>query len=290
MTWKTTNMRHLSYFQSIISRLLYCFLLSIYYPAGAAPRPSIELATPYRDNIEVSEYWVSEKLDGIRARWNGQDLLSKGGTIFNPPPWFIVGFPSQALDGELWIARGSFEETASIVMRDEAGARWQKVKFMLFDLPDDIGTFSQRLQKLTTLVAHVDSPYLQLITQYKLTDNTALMDKLDYIAILNGEGLMLHHQDAAYTHQRSTHLLKLKKYQDAEAKVIGHFPGKGKYRGLLGSLLVQLNSGEKFKIGSGFNDQQRQYPPPVGTIITFKYYGKTARGIPRFASFMRIRK
>jgi DNA ligase-1 len=142
---------------------------------------------------------------------------------------------------------------------------------------------------LAALVAKSDSPYLELITQYKLTDKRALMDKLDDVAALDGEGLMLHHQDATYTPKRSPHLLKLKKYQDAEATVIGHLPGKGKYQGLLGSLLVQLAGGEKFKIGSGLSDQQRQHPPPVGTIITFKYYGKTARGIPRFASFMRVR-
>jgi DNA ligase-1 len=282
-------MRQSSYFQSIISRIIFCFLLSFYYPSSAATPPSIELATTYRDNIEVSDYWISEKLDGFRARWDGQRLVSKGGNAFNPPPWFIAGFPAQALDGELWIARGSFEETASIVMRDDPGEQWQRVKFMVFDLPGDRGTFSQRLQKLAALVARADSPYLELITQYKLADKTALMDKLDDIAELNGEGLMLHHQDAIYTPKRSSYLLKLKKYQDAEAKVIAHLPGKGKYQGLLGSLLVQLARGEKFKIGSGLSDQQRQHPPPVGAIITFKYYGKTARGIPRFASFMRIK-
>ncbi|MFT6899471.1 MAG: DNA ligase-1 [Paraglaciecola sp.] len=289
MTYKTTNMRQSSYLQSLISRIIFCFLLIFYYPSSAAVPPSIELSTAYRDNIEVSDYWISEKLDGIRARWDGQRLVSKGGNPFNPPPWFIAGFPAQALDGELWIARGRFEETASIVMRTHPGKQWQSLKFMLFDLPNHRGTFSQRLEKLAALVAQANSPYLELITQYKLADKTALMNKLDDVAALNGEGLMLHHQDATYAPKRSAHLLKLKKYQDAEAKVVGHLPGKGKYQGLVGSLLVQLTSGEKFKLGSGLSDHQRLQPPPVGAIITFKYYGKTARGIPRFASFMRIR-
>jgi DNA ligase-1 len=254
----------------------------------AVTPPPIELATTYSGNVKVSEYWVSEKLDGIRARWDGQRLISKGGNPFNPPPWFVARFPTQALDGELWIGRGGFEETASIVLRSAATKHWQKLKFMVFDLPHDNGTFSQRLVKLGAVVSQADSPYLHLITQYKLADETALMHKLDDIVAKNGEGLMLHHQDALYTHRRSAHLIKLKTFQDAEAKVMAHLPGKGKYHGLLGSILVELKSGKKFKIGSGFSDLQRHRPPPIGSIITFKHYGKTARGIPRFASFMRV--
>ncbi|MFQ3236385.1 MAG: DNA ligase-1 [Paraglaciecola sp.] len=275
-------------FKSIIPLIFFSFLVGFYYPSSASV-PSIELATAYKGKIDVSDYFISEKLDGIRARWDGKRLISKGGKIFTPPPWFIAGFPTQALDGELWIARGCFEETLSIVMGADAGERWQKLKLMIFDLPNHKGTFSQRLEGLATLVARTDSPYLELIPQYKLTDKTALMNKLDYIGASSGEGLMLHHQDAIYTPKRSVHLLKLKKYQDAEALVIEHLPGKGKYQGLLGSLLVKIASGETFKIGSGLSDQQRQHPPPVGTMITFKYYGKTARGIPRFASFIRVR-
>lgn len=269
--------------------LLLCVGMGFCDHLPAVTPPAIELATTYSGNVNISEYWVSEKLDGIRARWDGQRLISKGGNPFNPPNWFVAGFPAQALDGELWIDRARFEETASIVMRDEAGDKWQKLKFMLFDLPDDNGTFSQRLLKLSAIVTRVDSPYLHLITHYKLADETQLLNKLDDIVTKSGEGLMLHHQNALYSHRRNAHLIKLKTFEDEEAKVISHLPGKGKYQGLMGSIKVELKSGEQFKIGSGFSDLQRQYPPPIGAIVTFKYYGKTARGIPRFASFMRIR-
>ena len=94
---------------------------------------------------------------------------------------------------------------------------------------------------------------------------------------------------SGYRSGRSNDLLKVKQYQDAEAVVVHHLPGKGKYEGLMGSMLVELEDGRRFRIGSGFSDSERAYPPRPGTTITFKHYGLTATGLPRFASFLRIR-
>jgi DNA ligase-1 len=135
----------------------------------------------------------------------------------------------------------------------------------------------------------IASPYLQVIPQFKLANKSELMQKLDELVEQGAEGLMLNHHNAYYQDGRSASLLKLKKHQDAEARVIEHIPGKGKYKNMLGSLLVELDSGLQFKIGSGFSDLQRQEPPQINTVITFKYYGLTARGIPRFASFLRVK-
>ncbi|WP_416308082.1 DNA ligase [Neptunicella sp. SCSIO 80796] len=250
----------------------------------------IQLASIYHSGISIKEYWISEKLDGVRARWDGKQLLTRNGNVIQAPGWFVQAFPQQALDGELWVARNSFELTTSIVLRDIADDRWQQVKLMLFDLPDGPGSFSQRLDKMEVLVAKTASPYLQMIPQFRLDNEAQLTAKLDSMVAQGAEGLMLHHQDAYYQDGRSDKLLKLKKYQDAEATVIEHLPGKGKYQNMLGALLVELQDGTQFKIGSGFSDLQRQNPPPIGSAITFKYYGKTVNGLPRFASFMRVRE
>ena len=256
---------------------------------------SQQLATSYQDDIVVKDYWISEKLDGIRARWNGSSLITRNGNIINAPTWFVKNFPPQTLDGELWLARNSFERTASIVLRKTPNQDWQNIKFMLFDLPEHKGTFSQRLAKLQILVDTVASPNLQVIPQFKLANQSQLMLKLDDIVALGAEGLMLNHHGALYEDGRSTNLLKLKKHQDAEARVIAHYPGKGKYKNMMGSLLVELteagefDNGIQFKIGSGFSDKQRREPPSIGTIITFKYFGLTTRGIPRFASYLRVK-
>ncbi|WP_293752179.1 DNA ligase [uncultured Paraglaciecola sp.] len=248
-----------------------------------------QLATSYQEDIVVNDYWVSEKLDGIRARWNGNALVTRNANIIHAPVWFVKNFPAQTMDGELWLARNSFEKTASIVLRKTPSQDWKNIKFMLFDLPEHKGTFTQRLTELYYLADTIASPNVQVIPQFKLANHRQLMRKLDEIVAEGAEGLMLNHQGAYYQDGRSANLLKLKKHQDAEAKVIAHIPGKGKYQNMLGSLLVELHTGLQFKIGSGFSDVQRQEPPPIGSIITFKYYGLTAKGIPRFASFLRIK-
>jgi DNA ligase-1 len=248
-----------------------------------------QLARLYHDDIVIKDYYVSEKLDGIRGRWNGSALITRSGNIINAPAWFIKNFPQQTMEGELWLARNSFAKTASIILRKTPNEDWRKIKFMLFDLPEHKGTFSQRLIELRLLVDVIASPYLQVIPQFKLANKSELMQKLDELVEQGAEGLMLNHHNAYYQDGRSASLLKLKKHQDAEARVIEHIPGKGKYKNMLGSLLVELDSGLQFKIGSGLSDLQRQEPPQINTVITFKYYGLTARGIPRFASFLRVK-
>ena len=248
-----------------------------------------QLARLYHDDIVVQDYYVSEKLDGIRGRWNGSALITRNGNIINAPAWFVKNFPHQTMEGELWLARNSFAKTASIILRKTPNEDWRNIKFMLFDLPEHKGTFSQRLSELQRLVNTVDNPHLQMISQFKLANKNELMRKLNELVEQGAEGLMLNHDDAYYQDGRSASLLKLKKYQDAEAKVTAHILGKGKYKNMLGSLLVELDNGLQFKIGTGFSDVQRHTPPEIDSVITFKYYGLTARGIPRFASFLRIK-
>jgi len=63
----------------------------------------------------------------------------------------------------------------------------------------------------------------------------------------------------------------------------------GKYTGLLGALLCQLENGVEFKIGTGFSDVLRKNPPVIGSEVTFKYQGMTKYGKPRFPVFLRVR-
>ena len=284
-------------FSSLFSSFLICSLFAITAftsRANTDSRPDIpqnqvvpqQLATVYQHGLELQQYWVSEKLDGIRARWTGSQLLTRTGHVIHAPAWFVEGFPAQIVDGELWLARDSFAQTVSIVMRDIPNEEWRQIHFMLFDLPTSKGNFTQRLSELQRIVDSTASPYLMLIKHFRVADEAQLLSQLDELVAGGAEGLMLHHQDALYQDGRSASLLKLKKYQDAEATVIAHIAGKGKYTNMLGSLLVELENGLQFKIGSGFSDAQRLEPPPLGSVITFKYYGVTAKGTPRFASFL----
>jgi len=267
------------------------FLLLIVYSNSYADKPPLSLAKTYQGVEDISQYWVSEKLDGVRAYWNGRQLVSRQGNIYAAPAWFIQSFPKQALDGELWLARGEFQRLVSIVRKKQAvDDEWKSVRYFVFDLPHLKQTFNLRLKALQDLVEQSDSVYLQIVKQYRLNNKTALMQSLNQVVDAGGEGLMLHHAEALYHSGRNTDVLKVKTFYDAEATVIAHIAGKGKFSGLLGALLVEMSNGLRFKVGSGFNLQQRQNPAKIGAIITYKYFGKTQKGIPRFASFLRIRK
>ena len=277
----------------IIFILRLTILINIFTPlshANPSFKPSLMLANIYHQDIPLTKYWVSEKFDGVRAYWNGEQLISRQGNIYHAPDWFISEFPNTPLDGELWLGRQRFDELSGAVRKQTPDeSEWRKIRFMVFDLPKAVGTFDQRLSELNNIIASNTSPYLKLVKQQKFNDEPALIAYLEEVIAMGGEGVMLHLGSAPYRSIRSYDLLKLKRYQDAEAVVIDHLPGKGKYEGMLGALLVATDDGRRFKIGSGFSDAQRITPPAIGTNITYKYFGFTNKGTPRFASFLRVR-
>jgi DNA ligase 1 len=255
-----------------------------------AKSKGILLAQDYKPSIDPSLYLISEKLDGVRALWDGKALKFRSGQTISAPPWFTAKLPSKPLDGELWLARGQFDELSGIMRKQQPiDAEWQRVKYMVFELPAGDGTFEARSQKLQALAKQTNWPQLQWIEQFKLVDEKALQAKLKQITSQGGEGLMLHLASAQVTQGRSSVLLKLKPISDAEGLVTAHIPGKGKYQGMLGALQIKTEDGHSVKIGTGLSDEQRRNPPPIGSTITYSYRDTTPSGKPRFAAFLRVR-
>lgn len=274
----------------IVLLLLLSCLPSLPSHAGEAGLPRLMLATTYHGGLDVSDYWVSEKLDGVRGRWDGQRLLTRAGQPIVPPRWFTAGWPQTAMDGELWIGRGRFDEVSGLVRAGPADDRaWRKVRFMVFDLPAHGGTFEARVLRMRTLLRAAGIAWLQPVAQFRLANATELEARLKLVAAGGGEGLVLHRRRAHYRIGRSDDLIKYKLYEDAEARVVAHAPGKGKYAGMLGALVMKLPDGRQFRLGSGFTDAQRANPPPLGSLVTYRYNGLTSKGLPRFARFQRIR-
>ena len=256
---------------------------------AAEPQPLL-LAETAQEVEDVSLYLVSEKLDGVRAYWDGQVLRTRSGNAIDAPAWFTADFPARPLDGELWIGRGKFEELSATVRRQTPDdAEWRQVRYMIFELPQAHGTFRGRVEGMRQIIAEAGVPWLQRVEQSEIVSRAALREKLDAIVKAGGEGLMLHRADAPYTTGRSDVLLKMKPWRDAEATVIAHQPGKGKYRGMLGALRVRTAEGVEFSLGTGLSEADRRQPPPVGTLVTYRYRDLTGRGLPRFASFHRVR-
>ncbi len=201
--------------------------------------------------------------------------------------------PDFSVEGELWCGRGQFNLVQSTVLDQIPDERaWNQVRFMLFDVLDAAKewNFQQRYRKLIRWVEAADSEMIDYIKHSEITSEDALLAQLDLVTNNGGEGVMLRKIDSFYRAGRSDDLIKVKRHQDAEARVIGYKAGTGKYKGLMGSVLVQDESGRSFYIGSGFTNEQRKNPPVVGDNITYRFNGTTSNGLPRFARFIRVRQ
>jgi DNA ligase 1 len=256
--------------------------------AEAKDAPPLLLAQTWDNATDLTDWWMSEKLDGVRAFWDGKQFLSRQGNLFHAPDWFVAGLPAEPLDGELWIGRKQFQRTVSIVRRQDKSDLWKEVRFLVFDAPGCDGGFEARLEFLSEALRAKQQPYARLHEHQRCQGLPQLREELARVEALGGEGLMLRQPGSVYEIGRSFTLLKIKTFRDAEAVVLGHQPGKGKFKGLLGALMVQLPDGTEFSVGTGLSDAERAAPPPVGSVITFRYQELSDGGVPRFPSFVRV--
>jgi len=261
------------------------FLLLLLPYILLAEKLDLLLLKTYKDQ-NISGWVMSEKLDGVRAYWDGKHLLSRGGNIINAPAYFTKEYPPFAIDGELWSHRGDFEHIVSIVRDTIPSDDWKELKHYIFEVPEAEGNLTQRLQK----VKPYEGKYIVVLPQLPLQNKQHLQTFLHHIESLGGEGVVVRDPTAPYIAKRSSKALKVKSFLDAECEVVEHIEGRGKYKDLLGSLRCKLPNGTLFKIGSGFSDIERKNPPKIGTIVTFKYKEFTKYGKPRFPVFMRVRE
>lgn len=266
---------------------LFCMCLSTWL---SAKEPPILLANVLGPDIDVTQYLVSEKYDGVRAIWDGKTLRFRSGRDVPAPLWFIAKLPAVPLDGELWLARRKFDELSGIVRKTTpVDGEWQRITYMVFELPDAPGSFELRYGNIREVVTTTNWPQLRAVEQTRVANRAELKRRFEAIVKAGAEGLMLHRADAPYVTGRSDVLLKLKPLLDTEATVVRHLQGKGKHAGRLGALEVKTKEGIVFRLGTGFTDAVRNNPPPVGSMITYTYREITPTGKPRFASFLRVR-
>lgn len=273
-----------------LTRLAIATLCAFSLPSHASylPPERLVLANTYKQGIDVSEYWTSEKLDGIRALWDGKHLYTRNGNRIYAPNWFVESLPKVHLEGELWAGRGNFHLVqATVLDHTPSDTAWQQIEFMLFDMPGAAGDYQKRYYNILHWVSVINEPHIGYVEHTPIQSEEALFYKLDNVDESKGEGLMLRKITSRYQAGRSNDLLKLKRHHDAEATVIGYKSGTGKYKGMMGSILVHTEEGVEFYIGSGFSDKMRQSPPDIGSRITFRYNGFTQNGKPKFARFIR---
>lgn len=248
--------------------------------------PALLLAEKWTDAVDPTGYWMSEKLDGVRAYWDGKRLISRLGNEFYAPDWFLDSMPQVALDGELFMGRKMFQETVSIVRRQDRPTTWEKIKYLVFDSPSHKGKFEDRMWDIETLLrGDLIGKHILFVPQIQCKGLDHLLKELDRVQKLGGEGLMLREPKSLYEGTRSSTLLKVKTFLDDEAVVTDYEKGKGRHVGRTGALWVTWNKKE-FKLGTGLSDKERENPPKVGTVVSFKYQELSTDGIPRFPVYM----
>jgi DNA ligase-1 len=211
---------------------------------------------------QTVEGWLaSEKIDGIRALWNGSEFISRNGVVFAVPDWFKAGMPDCPLDGELFA--GSLGLTVSAT---QAG-RWHEVTFYAFDAPSG-DEFAGRVAKLATMPL---PPHCRAVRHWS-TDTIGAIRKADEIASTGGEGLVVRNPASRYIAGRTSDALKIKPTRSAEMIVHG-FHGKGIVGDWCG-VTVALNTAAKVELGDR---------------VTFAFSGVHDSGIPRCPSFVAVR-
>lgn len=248
--------------------------------------PPVLLAHSWDYQTDLSGWWISEKLDGVRAYWDGSKFLSRQGNEFMAPDWFVDGLPATPLDGELWMDRKAFQKTISIVRRQDRSEHWKGIRYVVFDSPAQTTPFEDRIASLKAQFEKQHA-FAQLLEHSICESTSHLKEELARVEALGGEGLMVRQPGSKYEIGRSSTLLKIKTFHDAEATVIAIQDGKGKHKGRMGALVVELPDGTQFSVGTGFSDKERESPPEVGALVTFRYQELTDGGVPRFPSYVR---
>ena len=269
-------------FKNFIKVLLTLFLFINFAFAFNLQKPST-----YEDSIDISNWYMSEKLDGIRAYWDGKELFTKNRNKIFAPSWFTKDFPPFPLDGELWTKRGDFENIQSIVLSQQESKDWENITYNIFEVPNANGDFQNRLNFLENYLKKNPNRYIKIIPQIVCKDKNHLNKFLKELLENGAEGVIIKNPNLSYEAGRTNNSLKVKEYLDDEGKVIAHnFNKDGSFK----SLKIELKNKTVFNLGGGFKKEDRLNPPKIGQFVTFKYYGLTKNGKPKFASFLRVRE
>ena len=262
----------------------------------ASEAQQVLLAAKYdSEKDEPKNYWMSEKMDGVRAYWSGAKFYSRAGNEFIAPKWFTDKLPPKPLDGELWCGRGLFQKCVGFVKTkkttETTDANWKFITYLVFDAPSHGGPFEQRYEWLKNNIDATDPNVYAAVVGHELCKGKEhLLSELKKVLDMGGEGLMLREPKSKYQHGRNKTLLKVKVFHDEECLVLGSEKGSGRCADMMGKIHVELPNGIKFKIGTGFTDAQRKNPPKKGAVVTFKFQETSNSGSPRFPVFLRIRE
>jgi len=247
-----------------------------------------------RTNTNITNWYIQEKIDGVRAVWDGECFRSCSHKIFPVHKAIIdiakTTFGDRMIDGEFSCGRGMFQRTVSIVRNTHSTLlQWMGIKYYMFDcITDKNKTYRRRYKELKSLPCEYAN-FIVLPILATIDKRSTIQEQLDKIMALGGEGLIIRNPKKEYLPGRSSYLLKIKKFTTTEVIVTGYTDGEGKYSGMVGALVCEQYDGRQVLVGTGLTDADRMQPPPIGSEITIKYQNLSTDGIPRHPVFVEVR-
>lgn len=171
--------------------------------------------------VDPKGWWVSEKLDGIRAIWTGKELMTRHGRKIHAPEWFYDEFPKNiALDGELYLGRNKFNVVQMTVMDHHKNKYlWEKIEYHVFDIPDATYLTFEEVQYILKNYLSTSCKYLKVIHQTQVKDLDQLLELQKILVSQGAEGTMLRKPGSSYRVGETSNLLKFKSQMDSNQMV-----------------------------------------------------------------------
>src|SRR5690348_6312562 len=136
--------------------------------------------------------WMSEKMDGVRGFWNGNNMLSRNGKDLDCPSWFVHRFitdlpTGMMLDGELWMGPGTSHETVMSVL-SSINSDWSQLGYYIYDIPSESGrTYEERMEVMNCIKPCLPT-HAHIVNNIRCNGKEHLLEYLQSILATRGEG------------------------------------------------------------------------------------------------------
>lgn len=260
--------------------------------------PNPQLCYPYDGKPIKFPVFVEPKFDGFRALCvNGKFFSRLGKPLFNVNHiGDLLGNHSGewVYDGELidkdWNQTASVLHTQVRVEHNTTYHVFDSMPLHEWSAGICLLPFAARRKILETAIPNAPD-YVRLVQSTLVRDWEGIELLYQQYLAQGFEGVVIKDPTATYKFRRHKSWMKFKPHTTGDYKVLSVIEGTGKYVGMLGALIVDVN-GMKCGVGTGFDDKQRMElwtNPPIGQIAEVRYQEKTKDGVLRFPSFLRFR-
>ena len=264
------------------------------YPVENRPKPELFLLSdfnPKNPPEDLTSFWWSEKLDGVRVFYDGKDLITRGGKTVRAPRDLLLNLPEGLqLDGELWAGHNTLDRVLAAMQVGPPDPTWNQIRFMVFDSPQwSDESFEERYQRLLEQrTDHPEEPW-ELVVQHRVRSFGELEKRVKKVTRVGGEGVVLRHKEALYRKGRNSKMaLKWKLSEFIEGVLVGQHRKRSEAAADVPgvSWVVEALENRRFLVRIYEHDVTPELVPGARVMISVR--GLTKDGNPRFPQFERL--